>query len=83
MFATLTGSDKQTVGGHTCVMRCTVVVHGKDLRLLLIKWVYSCLTGAQQQVCAKPGQELVKFIFNSSSRKTDDAEEAAIASDYY
>lgn len=48
----------------------------------LIMWVYGCLTGAQQQLCTKPGGELLKFIFNSSSRKTDDAEEAASAPVY-
>lgn len=68
--------------GHTCGLSFTVVDHGKDFCFPLIMWVYGCLTGEQQQVCAKPGPELVKFIFNSSSRKTDDAEEAASAYDY-
>ncbi len=48
-------------------------------------WVYDFLTGAQQQqqqVRAEPGTEPIEFIFNSFSRKTDDAEEAACDSDY-
>lgn len=45
-------------------------------------WASGSLTGAQQQVCAEPGTDLLKLIFNSSSREADDAEEAAAASDY-
>lgn len=77
MYAKPTRSDKQTVRGHTCGLG----LFGTGISAsLLIMWVCGCLTGAQQQVCTKPGGELLKFIFNSSSRKTDDAEEAASAS---
>lgn len=76
MYTKPTRSDKQTVRS---VGR---VVQYWDFCFPLNMWVYGCLTGTQQQVCTKPGGELVKYIFNSSSRKTDDAEEAASASDY-
>lgn len=82
MFAKPTGSDKQTVRGHACGLSCTVWVHRTHFCFPLIMWVFGCLTRAQQQVCAEPGTELVTFIFNSSSRKTDDAEGAGFASDY-
>lgn len=75
-------SGKQTVTGYTCGLSCTVLVQGKAFCFPLNMWVYSSLSGAKQQVCAEPGTELVKLIFSSSSRETDNMEEAATASNY-
>lgn len=74
MLANLTKTDKETARGHACRLVWW--------SLLLTVWVNGCRTAQQQQVCAKPGAELIKFIFSRFSRTTDDAEEAAAASDY-
>lgn len=80
MFAKSTEADEQTVRGHTCGLSCAVLVRGEDFSFALIMWVYgywSTTTGVWSRA-----QSWSNSYSTALPEKTDDAEEAASASDY-